>query len=147
MKRLNAAAWIVVTTMFAVSASAQDSNALVRATIEKFFVAFNSGNVSAATELWRPDAVDINFSGMISGKAQLDERIAAELKLGVKFDHNIAHIDVDGPIAWAVGQYTVTIPSKDGGSTQRNGAWLQVLKQHNGTWKFQAVSFTRQVAQ
>jgi hypothetical protein len=38
----------------------------------------------------------------------------------------IDRIDVHGPIAWAAGQYTVTIPSKEGGTTQVNGAWLHV---------------------
>ena len=80
---------------------------------------------------------------MVSGQAQLNQRIDAELKLGVKFDHKIDRIDVDGQTAWAVGHYTVTIPSKDGGSTQKDGAWLQVLKRNNGTWRLQAVSFTR----
>jgi ketosteroid isomerase-like protein len=46
-------------------------------------------------------------------------------------------------VAWAVGPYTVTIPPKDGGNTQSNGVWLQVLKQEAGAWKLQAASFTR----
>src|ERR1700693_3077755 len=103
MRRQYAAAWIVVSTMFVMSTSAQGGDAPVRATIEEFFAAFNSGNVSAATAVWRSDAVDINFSGMISGKEQLEERIGAELKLGVKFDHTIDRIDIVGPIAWAAG--------------------------------------------
>jgi hypothetical protein len=39
----------------------------------------------------------------------------------VKFEHKIDRIDADGPIAWAAGHYTVTIPSKDGGSIQSDG--------------------------
>jgi hypothetical protein len=39
------------------------------------------------------DPVDINFRGMISSTAQLGDRIAAELKLGVKFDHTIERIE------------------------------------------------------
>lgn len=137
-----AAAWIAISASFVMTASAQD-DAPMRTTIEKFFVAFNSGDASAATELWRPDAVDINFSGMVSGKAPLQERVASELKLGVKFDHTIDRIDVAGPIGWAAGHYTVTIPASDGGTTQLSGAWLQVLKADHGTWKIQAASFTR----
>jgi uncharacterized protein (TIGR02246 family) len=143
MKGLFAATWIVVSTMFAVPASAQGASDAVRATIEKFFAAFNSGNVSAATELWRADAVSISVGGMISGKAQLDEEITTELKLGVKFEHKIDRIEAEGPIAWAAGSYTVTIPSKTGGSTQSNGNFLHILKQEGGAWKLQAVSFTR----
>jgi ketosteroid isomerase-like protein len=143
MRRLCAAVWLGVSVMIAGPVAAQGSDQAVRATIEKFFTAFNSGSVSAATELWRRDAVDINFSGLISGADQLEKRIAAELKLGVKFDHTIDRIEVEGQLAWAAGHYGVTIPSKDGQSTQRVGAWLQVLKQDGGIWKFQAVSFTR----
>jgi hypothetical protein len=96
------------------------------------------------TALWRADAVDININGLISGKAQLDERVAAEFKLGLKFsEHKIARIDVHGSVAWAAGEYTVTIPSPVGGKTQVTGAWLHVLTQEGPVWKIQAASFTR----
>ena len=60
----------------------------MRATIERFFTSFNGGDVSATTELWRADAVDININGLISGKAQLDERVATEFKLGLKISEH-----------------------------------------------------------
>jgi len=145
MRRLRAAIWILIVTMFAVPALPEGpSDAAVRATIEKFFASFNGGDASATTELWRADAVDINFNGLISGKPQLDERVATEFKLGVKFsEHRIDRIDVHGQIAWAAGEYMVTIPSKEGGTTQVSGAWLHVLKQEDAVWKIQAASFTR----
>lgn len=145
MRRLYAAMWMMLATMFAVSALSEGpGDAAVRATIESFFTSFNGGDVSATTGLWRADAVDININGLISGKAQLDERVATEFKLGLKFsEHKIDRIDVHGSIAWAAGQYTVTIPSKEGGTTQVNGAWLHVLKQEGAVWKIQAASFTR----
>jgi ketosteroid isomerase-like protein len=125
--------------MLAVPAWAEGpSEATVRTTIEKFFTAFNSGDASAAEELWRADAVEINVMGMVSGEAKLNERLAAELKLGLKLEHKIDRVEVDGSVAWAVGPYTVTIPAKDGGNTQSNGVWLQVLKQEAGAWKLQA---------
>jgi ketosteroid isomerase-like protein len=125
-------------------ASAEGAVDAVQAMIDKYFEAFNSGNVpAAATEPWRDDAVDINSSGLISGKTQIFERISEAIKLGAKFDHKIERIDVNGQIAWAAGQYTVKIPSKDGGVAQANGAWLHVLKRENGVWKFQAVCFSR----
>jgi ketosteroid isomerase-like protein len=130
--------------MSAVPVSAQGASDAVRATIEKYFEAVNSGNVpEAASEPWQEDAVDINSSGMISGKAQIFERISGAIKIGAKFEHTIDRIDVDGPIAWAAGKYLVKVPSKDGGSAQANGAWLHVLKQDTGAWKFQAVCFSR----
>jgi ketosteroid isomerase-like protein len=145
MRRPYAAIWIMVVTMFAAPAwSGEPSDAAVRATIEKFFAFFNSGDASATTELWRADAVDININGLVSGKAQLDERMTTEFKFGLKFsEHKIDRIEVHGPLAWAAGEYTVTIPSKEGGSTQVNGAWLHVLKQEGAVWKIQAASFTR----
>ena len=144
MRRLHAATWIVLSTLLAVPASAEaPSEATVRTTIEKFFTAFNSGDVSAVEGLWRADAVEINVMGMVPGEAKLNERLAAELKLGLKLEHKIDRVEVDGSTAWAAGPYTLTIPSKDGGSTQSNGAWLQVLKQEAGAWKLQAASFTR----
>jgi len=145
MRRLYTVTWIMVVALFAVPALPEGpSDAAVRATIERFFASFNSGDASATTELWRADAFDINIDGLISGKAQLDERVATEFKLGLKFsEYKIDHIDVHGPVAWAVGTYTVTIPSREGGSTQLNGAWLHVLKQESADWKIQAASFTR----
>jgi ketosteroid isomerase-like protein len=142
--RRYAAAWLVASTMFVMPASAEEPSDSVRATIDGYFEAVNTGNVpAAATDPWRADTVDINSTGMISGKTQIFERISDAIKRGVKFQHKIDRIDIDGPIAWAAGHYTVTIPSKDGGSTQSDGAWLHVLKQENGAWKFQAVCFSR----
>jgi ketosteroid isomerase-like protein len=145
MTRLYAAIRLIALAMFAVPALCDVPNdAAVRATIESFFTSFNRSDASATASLWRADAVDININGLILGKAQLDERVATEFKLGLKFsEHKIDRIDVNGSIAWAAGEYTVTIPSKEGGSTQVNGAWLHVLKQEGGVWRMQAASFTR----
>lgn len=96
MSRSYAAAWIVVSTLFVAPASAQPGDAPVRAAVEKLFSAINDGDVFAAAELWRADAVSINISGLISGKVQIDERLTTETKLGVKFGHRIDRIDVDG---------------------------------------------------
>lgn len=86
MRRLYAATWIMVGAMIAVPASPNGPrDAAVRATIEKYFASFNNGDASATAEQWREDAVDINVNGLISGKAQLNERLGTEFKLGVKF--------------------------------------------------------------
>jgi ketosteroid isomerase-like protein len=145
MRRFYTAIGIIAVTMSSVPALPEgSSDAAVRATIEKFFASFNEGDASATTELWRADAVDININGLISGKAQLDERVATEFKLGLKFsEHRIDRVDVHGSIAWAAGVYTVTIPSKEAASTPVKGAWLHVLKQEGAVWKIQAASFTR----
>jgi ketosteroid isomerase-like protein len=144
ISRFYIAAWIVVSTTFALPASAQrPSDAPVREAIEKFYAAFNSGDASVATDLWRADAIDISVGGMMTDKARRDETIANELKLGVKFEHKIDRVEVDDQIAWAAGSYTVTIPSKTGGSTQSSGYFVHILKQEGGAWKLQAVSFTR----
>ena len=139
------ATWLAVSTTFGLPASAQGpSDAPVRATIDKYFAAFNSGDVPGVIELWRADAIGISVGGVMTDKARRDETIATELKMGVKFEHKIDRIEVDSQIAWAAGPYTVTIPSKDGGSTQSNGNWLYILKQEGGgAWKLQAASFTR----
>jgi len=53
MSRVSATAWIVFSILFAILASAQASDASLRATIEKSFAAFTSGNVAAATQVGR----------------------------------------------------------------------------------------------
>jgi uncharacterized protein (TIGR02246 family) len=122
----------------------EPSDTEVRAVITKFFKAFNSGNVGETEALWSPDAVDITINGMVSGKTQMDARIAAEFKMGLKKqDHTIERVQVGKNMAWAAGAYTVTVPGKDGASTEIHGAWLQVLKRDSGSWKIQAASFTR----
>jgi len=84
MKRLYISVWILAVTMFATPAlSTGPSDAAVRATIEKFFASFNGSDASVTTDLWCAEAADININGLISGKAQLEERVAAEFKLGV----------------------------------------------------------------
>lgn len=70
----------------------------------------------------RGHAIDININGLISGKAQLDERVATEFELGLTFsEHKIDRIDIHGPIAWAAGDYTETIPSKEAAAHKSTG--------------------------
>jgi hypothetical protein len=102
MTRFYAAAWIAVT--FALPASAQGtSDAPVRATIDRYFSAFNSGDLPTVTGLWRADAIEITVRGVVADKARRDEHFADDLKLGAKFEHKIDRIDVDNQIAWAAG--------------------------------------------
>jgi uncharacterized protein (TIGR02246 family) len=144
MKRLKWSSALVLALLVSMPACAQEPSDLeVKAVITKFFEAFNSGNVDETAALWSPDAVDINVNGMVSGKTQMDARIAAELKMGLKLDHTIERVQVGKNMAWAAGPYTVTIPGKDGASTQSHGAWLWVLKRDSGSWKIQAAGFTR----
>ena len=144
MKRLKRSCALVLALLVSMPACAQEtSDTAVKAVITKFFQAFNSGNVDQTAALWSPDAVDINVNGMVSGKTQMDARIAAELKMGLKFDHTIERVQVGENMAWAAGPYTVTIPGKDGAGTEIHGGWLQVLKRDNGSWKIQAAGFTR----
>jgi len=145
MRRSYSAIWILVLTVFAVPAFSEGpGDAAVRAAIEKFFASFNGAEPSATAALWSADAVDINISGLISGSPRLEERLAAEFKIGLKFsEHKIDRIDIHGPFAWAAGEYAVTIPSKEGGIAEVKGAWLHVLKQEGAVWKIQAASFTR----
>jgi uncharacterized protein (TIGR02246 family) len=144
MKRLKWSSALVFALLVSMPACAQGpSDTEVKAVITKFFEAFNSGNADETAGLWSPDAVDINVNGMVSGKTQMDARIAAELKMGLKLDHTLERVQVGKNMAWAAGPYTVTIPGKDGASTEIHGAWLQVLKRDSGSWKIQAASFTR----
>jgi uncharacterized protein (TIGR02246 family) len=144
MMRLKWSCALVMALLVSMPACAQEpSDTAVKTVITKFFEAFNSGNVDETAALWSRDAVDINVNGMVSGKSQMDARIAAELKMGLKFDHTIERVQVGENMAWAAGSYTVTIPGKDGASTEIHGGWLQVLKRDNGSWKIQAAGFTR----
>jgi uncharacterized protein (TIGR02246 family) len=144
MKRLKWSSALVLALLVSMPAYTQEFNDMeVKAVIAKFFEAFNSGNVGETAALWSPDAVDINVNGMVSGKSQMDARIAAELKMGLKLDHTIERVQVGENLAWAAGPYTVTIPGKDGASTKSHGAWLQVLKRDSGSWKIALRALTR----
>ena len=144
MMRLKWSCALALALLVSMPACAQEpSDTEVKAVITKFFEAFNSGNADETAGLWSPDAVDINVNGMVSGKTQMDARIAAELKMSLKLDHTIERVQVGKNMAWAAGPYTVTIPGKDGASTEIHGAWLQVLKRGSGSWKIQAASCTR----
>jgi len=145
MKQLKWSSALILAFLASMPAWAQEpNNTEVKAVITKFFKAFNSGNVDETAALWSSDAVDITVNGMVSGKTQMDARIAAEQKMGLKKqDHTIEQVQVGKNMAWAAGLYTVTIPGKDGASTEIHGAWLQVLKRDSGSWKIQAASFTR----
>jgi uncharacterized protein (TIGR02246 family) len=145
MKQLKWSSALVLALVVSMPACAQEpSDTEVKAVITKFFKAFNSGNVDETAALWSPDAVDITVNGMVSGKTQMDARIAAELKMGLKKqDYTIERVQIGKNMAWAAGPYTVTIPGKDEASTEIHGAWLQVLKRESGSWKIQAASFTR----
>jgi ketosteroid isomerase-like protein len=144
MKRLKLLVTLVFALLVSVPACAQEpADKAVRAAITKFFESFNSGNVDETAAVWSSDAVDINVNGIVSGKTQLDARIAAELKMGLKFDQTVERVNVGKNLAWATGPYTITIPGNNGASTEIHGGWLQVLKRDGGFWKIQAASFTR----
>jgi uncharacterized protein (TIGR02246 family) len=145
MKQLKWSSALALALLVSMPACAQEpSDTEVKAVITKYFNAFNSGNVDETEALWSPDAVDITVNGMISGKSQMDARIAAEFKMGLKKqDYTIERVQVGKNMAWAAGLYTITIPGKDGASTEFHGAWLQVLKRDSGSWKIQGASFTR----
>ena len=118
MKQLKLSCALVFALLASVPGFAQKGNdSEVKAVVTKFFEAFNAGKVEEAAALWSPDAVDINVNGLISGKTQLDTRIARELKMGLKIDHTIERIQVVDNLAWAAGPYTVKIPSKDGAAS------------------------------
>ena len=144
MKRLEISCALILALIVSMPALAREpSDSPITAVITRFFDSFNSGNVDQTVALWLPDSVDINVNGLVSDKTQLDARIAAELKAGLKFDHTIERVQVVENVAWAAGRYTITIPGKDGSTSKIDGGWLQVLKRHRGTWKIQAASFTR----
>lgn len=145
MKQLKWSSALALALLVSMPACAQESgDTEVKAVITKFFNAFNSGNVDETEALWSPDAVDITVNGMISGKSQMDARIAAEFKMGLKKqDYTIERVQVGKDMAWAAGLYTVTIPGQEGANTEIHGAWLQVLKRDSGSWKIQGASFTR----
>lgn len=144
MKQLKCSSALVLALLVSMPACAEPGDNEVKAVITKFFEAFNNGNVDETAALWSQDAVDITVNGMISGKTQMDALIAAERKMGLKKqDYTIERVQVGKNMAWAAGAYTVTIPGKDGASTDIHGAWLQVLRRHGDSWKIQAASFTR----
>jgi len=145
MKQLKWSSALALALLVSMPAWAQEPRDMeVKAVITKFFNAFNSGNVDETAALWSPDAVDITVNGMVSGKTQMDARIAAEVKMGLKKqDYTIERVQIGKNMAWAAGPYTITIPVKDSASTAIHGAWLLVLKGDSGSWKIQAASFTR----
>jgi ketosteroid isomerase-like protein len=143
MRALYALVGCAALALFAVPPATAGGDAEVRTFIEKFFADYNGGNLAATMAAWRTDGMHINFSGTVSGNAALQERLGNEIKNGVKLEYSIERVAVEGVSAWATGPYTVTIPSKEGPSTQRHGAWLQLLKRESGHWKIQTASFTR----
>jgi hypothetical protein len=101
MTRFHAAACIVVVSeTFALPASARGvGDAPVQARIDKYFAAFNSGDLPTVIELWRADAIEISVRGLTTDKARRDEHFADDLKLGVKIEHKIDHIQIDNQMA------------------------------------------------
>jgi len=65
MRGLLAAAWLAVSTV-AAPALAQAPSDAVRATIENYFQAFNSGDLHTVTEMWRADAIEITVRGLMT---------------------------------------------------------------------------------
>ncbi len=132
--------WVV--GMFATTVAMADDVDDVKAAVQNYFAALNSGDVNAWVQLY--SAGHTNFSpdgGLLARSDSLEEQRKnrqAEFNAGLKFNLQPRHIEVRdyGNLTAVATSYVVgTINNPDGTTDRLNARRTAVLIKQGGQWK------------
>lgn len=122
--------------------SAESARA-VQATLSAWIDAFNRGDSTG--QFFTKDATLVRGTGTFVGGARIDEMEQRESRAGLRLALNVDRVEplgVDG--MWTLGQYTLTVPGKDGAAPQSlPGVAVHVLERDGSSWRVKVSSFTR----
>ena len=131
---------LLVISMFATVVGMADDVDDVKAAVQRYFAAINSGNGAAVDRQRTPEYSVFGGGGLIdrsSSSAQRTDAFQAQTDAGWKRDYRIQHLDVRvyGNAAVVTGYLTGTLTIPDGTviqqRQQRTGVWIK----QGGQWK------------
>jgi ketosteroid isomerase-like protein len=109
---------------------------------QKFNEAWNHNDAAALAALFTEDAVLVNNTGPVYGRAAIEKQYA-ELFKQVHFSNHIGKPDPYSPHIlgtagnelWWNGEYNVTIQGPTGGPIQAKGYWTSSVVREGDAWK------------
>jgi uncharacterized protein (TIGR02246 family) len=98
---------------------------------------WNAGDLDGVVAAYAEDAVYLPpHHEAVHGRDAIREYLKAPLSHGVSdLAFTVTYIKQQGPIAWDVGTYRMTIPQTDGTKKEDQGKYLTVWKRVGRNWK------------
>ena len=97
---------------------------------------WNAGELDGVVAAYAEDAVYLPpHHEAVHGRAAIREYLKAPLSHGVSdLAFEVTYIKQQGPIAWDVGTYRMTIPQSDGTKKEDHGKYLSVWRRVGRNW-------------
>ena len=141
--RLATAAVALATTIPCLAQIAPDSAQAAESTLNGWIEAFNRGDSTG--RFFTEDATLVRGNGLFVGGSKIDEMERQESKAGLRLSLKVDRVEPLGAgNVWVLGQYTLTVPGKDGAASQSiPGVAVHVLQRDADGWRTKVASFTR----
>ena len=97
---------------------------------------WNAGELEGVVEAYADDAVYLPpHHEAVHGRDAIREYVKAPLGRGVTdLVFQVTYIKQQGPVAWDVGTYRMSIPQADGTKKEDRGKYLTVWRRAGGKW-------------
>ena len=97
---------------------------------------WNAGELDAVVAIYAEGAVYLPpHHQAVHGRDAIREYLQAPLRHGVSdLAFEVTYIKQQGPIAWDVGTYRMTVPQPDGTKKEDHGKYLSVWKRVGKSW-------------
>jgi len=116
--------------------TAEDSEA-IETMITQILEAINSGDASSAAIHWSENGSFLPPNmAKVEGRENIQGFLQGMIDSGLKeLKAKTASLEVNGDMAFRIGDYTLTMQPEGMEPMQDNGKFVQVFKRENGTWK------------
>lgn len=143
LRRAAAAAVFLAAAVPGYAQAVGESSKAVEATLNGWIEAFNRGDSTG--QFFTNDATLVRGNGVFDGGLKIDEMEQRESKAGLRLALKIDRVERLGAESmWTLGQYTLTVPGKDGAPPQNiPGVAVHLLQRDGSTWRVKVSSFTR----
>ena len=123
--------------------TAPESTQAAESTLNGWIEAFNRGDSTA--RFFTEDATLVRGNGVFVGGSKIDDMEQRESKAGLRLALKVDRVEPLGAgNVWVLGQYTLTVPGKDGAALQSiPGVAVHVLRREADGWRTKVASFTR----
>ncbi len=97
---------------------------------------WNEGDLEGVVAAYAEDAVYLPpHHGAVHGRELIRQYLKGPLSHGVKdLSFGVTYVKQQGPIAWDVGTYRMSIPQRDGTVKEDYGKYLTVWRRVGKTW-------------
>ena len=113
-----------------------DAAATIRRIGDDWARHWNAGELDGVVAAYAEDAVYLPpHHAAVHGRDAIREYVKAPLSHGVSdLAFDVTYIKQQGPIAWDVGTYRMTIPQSDGTKREDRGKYLTVWRRVGKNW-------------